>query len=261
MRPASRLAVLASLAAGCTSPPTEEPSGRLDLRAAMGERDVQPVGVAVDPTGARYVFDETAGLYQVTATGATMILPMAAMPDPGVELRPPFTDLVAVGPERFAITALGDGFLLDVGLRTMQQHFCYVPDELPVEQDQRTDAVTYDPDTRLLHAQPRTFDAEGVLIASQVASYDAVSGVDVAWYDVPRELAAGGMAMVPGVGLVVGAGSELLAFADSGLTPLDDLARFGVASISGLAVDGTQLLVLDDRTDALVTIDLAALGL
>ena len=253
-----------ALAAGCTAR-SGTAARRVDLRAATGHTDPSPTGVAVDPTGARFVFDEGAGLYRFAAGGGLdLILPLAAMPDPGVVVRPPFTDLVAVAPDRFAITAIGDGYLLDVARRTMTRYFCYVPDGLPDPYDQRTDAVTYDPDANLLYAQPRTFDAAGGLISSQVASYASSTGADLEWRGVPLDVAAGGMAKLPGVaGLVLGHGSRLLRLDDAGLTSeFDDLARFGIDGIAGLAVDpaaGT-LLVLDGPGDALVEVDLADLG-
>lgn len=260
------LASVLALAAGCTGtePRPQDPDRRIDLRAATGNAVVAPSGVAVDPTGARFVFDENMGLYQLDAGGAlALIMPRASMPDPGVPVRPPFTDLVAVGPDRFAITALGDGYLLDVALGTMRRYFCYVPDDLPEPYDQRTDAVTYDPAASLLYAQPRTFDAGGNLVGSQIASYSFQTGADLEWFSAPFDLAAGGMAKVPGIdGLVLGDGSRLFRFAGGEVTPLDDLARFGVEGVAGLAVDAAAgtLLVLDGPGAALVELDLADLA-
>ena len=270
----SGLAALAGsfvLAVGCTGgepegplDPIDPPVRRVDLRAAMGPADVSPVGVAVDPTGARFVFDEQWGLYRIGAGGVfELVMALDAMPTPSVPVRPPFTDLVAGGPDRFAITALGDGFLLDVALGTMNQYFCYVPDGLPEPYDQRTDAITYDPVARLLYAQPRTVDENGGLIGSSIASYSVETGRDLEWFGVPTEIAAGGMAKLPGVdGLVLGNGGELLRFDGRVLVPFDDLRRFGVQAVAGLAVDATAgtLLVLDGPGDALVEIELADLG-
>ena len=248
---------------GCTSTdtPIETPARRIDLRVATGNAAVSPAGVAVDPTGARFVFDDSAGLYKFTADGALeLILPMAAMPDPGVPVRPPFTDLVAVGPDQFAITALGDGYLLDVALGTMRPYFCYLPDGLPESYDQRTDAVAYDPVGRLLYAQPRTFDEGGNLIAAQVASYSVETGTDLQWWNAPLAMAAGGMAKLPAGGpVIIADGSRLFRFVDDQVTSFDDLARLGVGRISGLAVDAAHgtLLVLDGANDALIELDLA----
>src|SRR4051794_14916640 len=99
------LASTLALAAGCTSPKAPVP---IDLRAATGQADVQPVGIAIDPTGARYLFDDSSGLYRVGADGSfERVLARDAMPDPGVPVQAPFTDLVAIGPGRFALAGLG----------------------------------------------------------------------------------------------------------------------------------------------------------
>lgn len=247
---------------GCTSAdtPIETPERRIDLRAATGNASISPAGVAVDPTGARFVFDDSAGLYQLGAGGAfELILPLAAMPDPGVPVRPPFTDLVAVGPDQFAITALGDGYLLDVALGTMRPYFCYLPDGLPESYDQRTDAVAYDPAARLLYAQPRTFDENGNLIGAQVASYSVETGTDLQWWTAPQDMAAGGMAKLPDGPLVIADGSRLWRFEGDQVASFDDLARLGIGRISGLAVDAAHgtILVLDGDNDALIELDRA----
>ncbi len=258
--PAVLLVSTVALAACGTTPSADR---RVDLRAATGDPMSAAVGVAIDPTGARFVFDEHAGLYRFAAGGALeLILPLAAMPDPGVVVRPPFTDLVALAPDRFALTAIGDGYLLDVGRRTMTRYFCYLPDGTPDGYDQRTDAVAYDPVAELLYAQPRTYDGAGNLVSSQLASYASATGVDLSWQGVPTATAAGGMVVLPDTGLVLGDGTRLLQPVAGELTLVDDLARFGVTGITGLALDpaaGT-LLVLDGPGAAVVELDLADLG-
>lgn len=249
-----------ALAAACTGAEPAPPQ-RLDLRAATGIPILTPSGVAVDATGARFFFDEGYGLFRLDGDGAaTMVMARAAMPDPGVVVRPPFTDMVALGGGRFALTAIGDGYLLDTVLGTMRRYFCYVPDGLPEPYDQRTDAVTYDPIAKLIYAQPRTFDEAGGLIDSQVATYSFETGADLMWSSVPQDIAAGGMVKLPGVDeLLLGNGSELLRFANGGVTVVDDLARLGVGAIDGLALDGDRLLVLDGPGGALHTLDLASI--
>ena len=255
------LASLASalLAAACSAAP--QAPVPLDLRAALGP-DVQPTGVAVDPTGARFLFDEHSGLYRLDGDTFTMVMPRDGMPATDVPVRPPFTDLVAIGPEQFALTALGDGYKLDTALGTMRQYFCYVPDGLPEPYDQRTDAVTFDPASQLLYAQPRTVDAGGNLLWSQVASYSAETGADLEWTDLPLDVAAGGMAKVPGIdGLVLGVKSGLCQYDGGVPREVIDLQSIGVVNIDGLAVDeaaGT-ILVLDGEADQLFELDLASL--
>lgn len=258
---------LAALVA-CGDPPVvpEEPLARIDLRAALGQADVQPVGVTVDASGARVVLDEQAGLYRVDGDGtATVVLAMADLPDPGleVEIRRPFTDLVALAPGQFALTAIGDGFLLDVGARTLARHFCYEPGGFPTDQEQRTNGLAYDPAVDRLYAQPRTFE-DGEVVRSEVAVFSRPDGDDLAWLDVPDDLDGGGLAVAPGGGaLWVGTGARLLRFdlTTARLSTADDLRRFGVGRIDGLTVDtvAQTLLVVDGDDDELIELDLAQL--
>src|SRR5687767_2158393 len=147
---------------GCAddSPPPIDPLARTDLRALLGVQTPDAVGVTVEPDGDRlFVLDSNAGLFAIDALGAaTLVVGMDAMPDPGVEVRRPYTDLVALGGNRFALTAIGDGFLLDIAANTQQLYFCYEPGFEPDENTQRTDSVTYDAGRDLIIAQPQTFD-------------------------------------------------------------------------------------------------------
>jgi len=252
---------LSVLVAGCAD--QTEATGPVDLRTAMGVQDVNPVGVAVDPTGARYVFDEYAGLYRVDGDAAELVLAVEALPQPAVAALQPFTDLVAMGEGRFAITAIGDGYLLDLASHTMNQYFCYEPSELPTDQRQRTNAVAYDAAADRLYAQPRTLDATGTLVRSQLAAYSGATGIDLDWHDLGDDIDAGGMAVVAGHGLVVGNGSKLYRYdptasGDASLVELDDLARLGIGAIAGLAVEGDHLLVLDRDHDTLTPVALPA---
>lgn len=255
-------AIALVLIAGCADEPAlEPPLTRLDLRQAMSTTSATLVGVAVSPDGERFVLDRALGLYQITGTAAVAIVPMSALPDPGTPIELPFTDLVSISPGVFALTAIGDGFLLDTSAMTLTQRFCYEPGGLPEEMDQHTDAIAYDPELDRLYAQPLTFDGEDVFQLSQLASYDRATGTSIEWHDVGDTVAATGMAVIPNVGLVLGQGSRLARFdrATGSMVELADLRRFGVRSIDGLAVDratGT-LLVVDDTTDELVEIELA----
>lgn len=256
------------LVLGCQqAPPDQEAATRIDLRAALTQSSVSAVGVAVAPdTGRWIVFDEQTGLFEVDASGnASVVVSMDAMPDPGVDIRYPFTDVVALGQGRFAVTAIGDGFLLDVGRQTMQQHFCYVPEDLPSDLDQRANAVAYDPATNQLLAQPQSFDpATDTLVASQIARYDGVSGADLDWYGIDTNFLAGGMAVEAEGTVLLGAGSKLFRydFTSYTLSEIDELSRFGVSSIDGLAIDsaGSSLLIVDDELDELVELKLAQLA-
>ena len=257
-----------SFALGCSEPlPAGEPTRVIDMNAAIGSGDLQLAGVAVEAdSGRRFVLDANLGIYELAGGSATEIMPMAQMPDPGVEVRLPFTDLASLGDSKLALTAIGDGFILDLAAGTLALHFCYEPgfvEPWPEEQEQRTDAVTFDPGAGRIIAQPRTFEVEsGDVTASQIGYYDRESGIDLQWYDVPTRLRSGGMAILPEVGLVLSDNTDLRAF-DGALRGFDKLERFGVRAIDGLAYDPTtdSLLVLDGSSRELVEIAAADLGL
>jgi hypothetical protein len=232
--------------------------------------DVKPIGLAIAPDGQRFVFEETTGLYRLDGDRATLVVPMSELPDPGpaAPLRLPITDLVAVAPHVFALTAIGDGYLLDTEAMTLRQHFCYVPDDggggAPSPFTYRTDAVAYDAARGRLYAQPLTFES-GALQSAEVAGYDIDSGQGVEWHTTTLEVAATAMVSIPEVGLVLGQGSRLSRFDPKTNLPVlvDDLSRFGVGSIDGLALDpvaGT-LVVIDQTTDTVFDIPRVLLSL
>lgn len=260
------VALLVMAVTGCASeaPTPFEPRSRVDLRQAIASgADVHAIGVAVTPDGQRFVFDESLGLYRIDGSAATEVVRMDRLPAPAVPVQLPFTDVVAVAPGVFALTAIGDGFLLDTSAMTMTQHFCYVPEGTPPDLTQRTDAIGYDPALDRIYAQPRTFEAGGNLLGSQLAGYLRDTGGLTEWREVGFDVAAGGMAVVPDLGLVLGQGSLLDRYdvSDPQTLRVDrvtDLGSIGVSSIQGLAYDATArtLIVLDGATDELVELDL-----
>jgi hypothetical protein len=261
---------LCAIVTGCAEETVrpEPPLGRLDLRAAMQTTsDISPVGLAIAPDGQRFVFEETAGLYRLDGELAVAVVPMSAMPDPGptAPVKLPFTDLVAIAPNVFALTAIGDGYFLDTSAMTLQQRFCYLPDEVPRSLTQRTDGIAYDAASGKLYAQPVTYDAAGTFQYAQVAGYELETGNDIEWYTAGNDVAATAMIALPDVGLVLGQGSRLTRFdtATSESILLDDLERFGVRSIDGLAIDAAAgtLVVVDKQTDTVFDIELARLAL
>jgi DNA-binding beta-propeller fold protein YncE len=262
---------LVMLLVGCAvDPPArpEEPIHRLDLRLAMKVNDANAIGLAIASDGTRFVFDEYLGLLRIDGNLTTSIVSMAQMPTPDKPIRLPVTDLVALAPNLFAMTALGDGFLLDTAAMTLTQHFCYVPDGgdgFPSSITQRTDAIAYDAVADKLYAQPLTFDAAGELQYAQVARYNRTTGVDEIWNDAPVGTAATGSVFVPDIGLVLGQGAQLSKydFTTREVIALEDLTRFGVLSIDGLAIDPVTntLVVVDSVMDAVFDIDLALISL
>ena len=89
---------------GTSSDDPEPPESRLDLRAALDLADANAVGVTVDPSGRRFVLDQDAGLFELTAAGGTPVMRMADFPDPGVFVELPYTDVAALGGDQFALT-------------------------------------------------------------------------------------------------------------------------------------------------------------
>jgi hypothetical protein len=255
---------IVAVVAGCADPSRPEQVSivaRTDLTAALGSANVHPVGVAVAPSGERFVFDETMGLYRIESGTATAVVPMSSLPAPDMPIQLPITDITAIAPGLFALTAIGDGFLLDTNAMTLKQHFCYVPEGTPVDYRQHTDAIAYDAAHGHLFAQPVTFDTNNVFQVSQLAAYDADTGLGVQWNTVANDVAATGMAMVPGVGLLFGQGAQLSVVdpATGFSTPYDSLARFDIHSIDGIAVDSTTdtVVIVDGVTSELVELELA----
>ena len=257
------LCLLIPLAAACSeqTEAPEEPLAAVDLRAALASSEVSAVGVAIAPdTGARYVFDDTAGIFQIGTDGiGTRVMDAAAMPDPGVAIRYPFTDFVALGADQFAVTAIGDGFLLDLANNTMSLYFCYEPGFFPEEQEQRTDAVTFDQESNQILAQPLTLDAEGQVLASNIGRYSRETGVDLDWYELDVDFVAGGMTVDAPGSTLLGSGTKLYryTFESRRFDLVGNLKRFGVQSIDGLAFDSSanSLLVLDNTSDQLIEIE------
>lgn len=236
---------------------------RVDLRAELGAADVAPIGVA--RAGERtFVFDDALGIHELGGG-----LAIATMPDPGVEVRFPFTDLAWLEGDRFVVTAIGDGFVLDAAAGTLERRFCYEPNpgdpgsQPWTDAEQRTDAVAVAPGAGLIYAQPRTDRlSDGARLGSAIATYDAPTGAVLAWRELDPSFTARGMVLAHDQ-LLLASGSTLYGFDLEGgvLSERTDLARFGARDVTGLAIDGTSLVVVDAGTDQLIELDRAALGL
>lgn len=261
--------VLTALTALSACPPEPEPLPAyelrsVDLRVALGESDVAPVGVTIEAESGRvFVLDEFRGLFEVLEDGTVeSVLRRAEFPVPDVGLRSNFTDLVAIGPDRFALTARSDGYLLDLSEQTLTQFFCYLPDEMEDEPwlDQLTHSVTYDAPAGLLYAQPQTFEVSSdggeTMLRSSIASFDVTTGADLAWIELDDpEFIAGGIASEGDGSILLGVGAMVYRYApDEGLREVGSLAGEGVIDIVGLVADelGDGIWALDGGTDRLI---------
>jgi hypothetical protein len=252
------------------------------------------VGVALDERdeSAPYLLEAHTGLYRLTATGSEQVFDLRTSRviggtgdgSPPVEL----TD-VAFEPVRsraqdapvFVLTAENDGFALDLGEADLHSYFCYLPtraDPLgapgPSASEQlrqqgiavveRTEAVTLNPITWQIVAQPRTLRLDdGTIAASELFVFDTVGGNPIGTWRLERaEFAAGGAAFLLGSSLLFGFGSDLYFENDWGGDVTHQLHLEGVEKITGLAARANgDLLVLDGPNRRLLEVGLRQLAL
>lgn len=252
---------MASFVAACSNDYLNESA--INLRQSMGA-NVEPVAVTTTPDGlTTFVLDVQTGIYSVKESGDVhLVLAIEDFPDPGVEIRPPFTDLVALDKNRLAITAVGDGFLLDLDKGTMELYFCYEPgfDGGPGEPQpsiwQRTDAATYWPLEDKIIAQPRTYDEFENHLRSDIGFYNRETGVDEAWMTLPEETLAGGMIIDDKGQIHLGVDHKILRPLENGnVQEIVDLTYLGIKRIDGMTYSGTKLLILDGERDRLHIVD------
>lgn len=240
---------------------------KTSLRALLGGSDVDVVGVTVDPDdGQRYVLDATAGLYRIDGDRAELIAPTYELIGEDAVPQSDFTDVVALGGGRFAMTALNDGFLYDHGKKQFERYFCYVPGSIidefdPVPVVQLTQSVTYDWARDQLFAQPQTFQRSPANDPerAEVGRFDIQGGEGYDWIDLgDPDFVAGGIAIDAGGALILGEGRTLyrLDLETSDFDRAMDLAQHGVKHVGGLAIVDDRALVVDAETDELFEIRL-----
>ncbi|MBJ93914.1 MAG: hypothetical protein CMP23_05490 [Rickettsiales bacterium] len=249
-------------------PPLPEPSAELDLSASLGLVDPDVVGVSIDPiTGQRYLLDRFAGIFELADDGSARLLRATdQFPVPEVLPQSLWTDFVAMGEGRFALTALSDGYLLDLEAETMIEYFCYEPEDMPFWEQQLTHSVTFDVEQGLIYAQPITFEQgsfeDPLALSSSVGAYSLDGGQPVAWFEMPeQDFLAHGAAVDLDGSLLLGRGNEIYRFDPEGLAERSLLGVIpGVELIEGLAVDAElgTLLVVDGARDRLVEVPLVA---
>jgi hypothetical protein len=222
------------------------------------------VGIAVSPEGKRYVLDRNSGLYELGVGAARFVYDT---PD-SLEV----TDVVALGSDRFAVTAVNDGYMLDLHNQTFSSYFCYLPGDLPadpsgtptvipsvsqmlrsqgIEVQERTESVAFNPLTLQLFAQPQTIIVDtGEVAGSELFTFAEAGGQPIAVITMPElRFIAGGMAAVDGVRLLLGRGNAIYEMT-GGPTPGPSMVKQladGTIDISGLALDADGDLLLLDR--------------
>jgi hypothetical protein len=253
-------AVLPLFLAACSAFPTPE---GLAIVEQTRIPDHMIVGVAVSPeTGAIHVLDAWDGVYAVEDGTLKLVASPTVLERDGEDLRP-FTDLVSLGDDQFAVTVRNDGLLLDLAAQTTRQHFCYLPGsdldwepQQPVSQ--LTHAVAYDPVSDVIFAQPQTFVGRS-LDSAQVGIYDRTAGGQPeGWFELRRDdVAATGM-IWDATRLVLAEGSRLSTYSlgDDRPEPFADLSdALGDATIEGMAVDARDRLVVVTRDQLVVLAD------
>ena len=261
------LAACGGSSGGRTPAPTL-PVEVINLEAALGSSNIDPVGVTVSPTtGEVFLLDANLGLYSVTESGIFRLVAGAATLYVAAPISG-YTDVASLGGGKFALTAMNDGYLLDLATNSIQQHFCYVPGFLfsPTNiPDQLTLSVAFDPITERILVQPLTLDA-GTLnsINSEVGTFPLSGGVGRDWHPLlDPEFLAGAIAVDSTGMLWLGRGAELYRYDLTTDTMTFDqrLDGYPVTEIAGLAFDRDRLLVVDAPSRSLLRIPLAQLGL
>src|SRR6185436_11730908 len=116
--------------------PRPEPAPEFVSELRLGgmlPADAKLTGVTVSPSGKTFVLDELSGLYEVGPSQAKLVFGRADLARLGADPSLAFTDVAALGEQRFALTAENDGFLLDLEANSFSSYFCYLPSVTPAE--------------------------------------------------------------------------------------------------------------------------------
>lgn len=241
--------------AGEASEPGDLSATRVDLSRAFPASAVL-VGVAITPDGTRYVLDQSSGLYELHGSSARLVVDTKAL-----NLEP--TDVVALDSEHLALTAVNDGFLVNLTTLQLSSYFCYLPADLgndaPIEPtnvsvsqslraegiavDQRTESVAFNPETRMLFAQPRTTRLDtGEVVGSELFVFAEQGGQPIRVVPVAdRMLMAGGMVAAADSRLFLGVGDRIFEAMPEG--PVVSRKELGEGvHVSGMARDFEDVL-------------------
>ena len=246
-------------------PPRSEWKAEIRLDGLLPPGAV-PVGVAVDPSGRRYVLDRRSGLYQLDGASARLVISItdvAATLGLGLDLE--LTDVAALGEDRFALTAENDGFLLDLRDRSVRSYFCYLPSNTgstpPPEEvssvsqtlqregvptRQRTESVAFSAENDLLLAQPRTTRLDtGAIAGSELFMFLSSGGQPFQVRSLPDPTFMAGGMVSSGQRVLLGSHDKL--YTMTAWSPATLLRQFQAPlEITGMArePDG-DLLLLD----------------
>jgi len=225
-----------------------------------------PVGVAVDPSGRRYVLDRRSGLYEVDGSGARLVVSITDVAATlGLALDLELTDVAALGEGRFALTAENDGYLFDLRDRSVRSYFCYFPptnaDPTPppeassvsqtlqregVPTTQRTESVAFSAETGFLFAQPRTIRLDtGAIAGAELFIFLSSGGQPFQVRSLPDPTFIAGGMVVSGQEVLLGSHDKI--YAMTARTPATLVHDFQAPlEITGMArePDG-DLLLLD----------------
>jgi hypothetical protein len=273
MRRSCLLMCLALSLGACASDPARD--AEFKSETPLGDplpAAAELVGVAIAPeTGQRYVLDKHSGLYAVNGRATRLVFPTSDLVSRfGLSAQPDFTDVVALGSDRFAVTAENDGYMLDLHNGSFSSYFCYLPalDPAPGQQPpgvvippsvsqtltaqgipvkERTESVAYSPETLQLFAQPQTFRLDtGALAGSEIFTFNDSGGQPIAVRNVADPLfVAGGMSATPDQRLLMGMGNRIYVVTDS-LGPTEIRILEAAIRIGGMARDTDGDLVLLD---------------
>jgi hypothetical protein len=261
---------------GATEAPEVEPTPATEIELTkLLPADAELVGVAITPEGKRYVLDQRSGLYELGGSSARLVFDAKTVPELVL------TDVVALDESRFALTAVNDGFLLNLDTSLLTSYFCYLPavpsdtpDDGPVsvsqtlrgqgiDVSQRTDSVAFNPATRQLFAQPRTTRLDtGATVGSELFLFAEQGGQPIQVLPLADlDFVAGGMAAsgsLPDAGdsrLILGAGNSIYEAASTGSLSLGRELEPSV-NVTGMARGpNDSLWYLDGNARRLVSIN------
>jgi hypothetical protein len=196
----------------------------------------------------------------------TLVRALQDFPTPDQALQSEFTDIAALGGQRFVLTARNEGYLLDLESDTLRRHFCYLPEDQPVDEVyQLTQSVTYDSIGHKIYAQPQTLSIDSERVqASSIGMFGEDDGAEQTWFALPDPaFLAGAIAMDAQGRLLLAEGDTMSRF--DFMTQVQSqgvsLAAYEVGRVDGLAVDGAAqtMLLVDGARNALLELPLSAL--